>query len=169
MAASVRGAIVEVLRPERQVQAVNAACGGRPAVSVVADVVQHSQLSIARVAEARGGVPGERGSRARGAYLVETTVGGFVVPGTIFFAGYAVRIVRESPVEWLVCVFRARKVRPSPVRALAIARLGRVRQRAGGNLIQTRATRLNDSLLQQSRAVELCPGWNCRFLVRKLS
>ena len=30
--------------------------------------------------------------------------------------------------------------------------------RAGGNLIQTRTTRLNDFLFQQSRAVELCPA-----------
>ena len=39
--------------------------------------------------------------------------------------------------------------------------------RAGGNLIQTRNTRLNDFLLQRSRAVEHCPASNCSFCEQK--
>ena len=57
---------VETLRVETQVQITVAVARidgrGRPAVSIVADVVQHPQFSIARVAEARG-VP--RGSATR--------------------------------------------------------------------------------------------------------
>ena len=70
----------EVLRAEVQEHAASPAKGGRPTVPAVADVRQSAQSpKIARVAEARGGVPGERGSRARGAYLVETTVSSLVM------------------------------------------------------------------------------------------
>ena len=101
-------------------QAEDAARGGRPAEPVVADVPQRA---LAVAAEARGGVPGERGSLARGAYLVETAVGGFVISCTIFFTRYAVRIVREGTVERLVCVFRARKVRPRKGRGRRLFRI----------------------------------------------
>ena len=93
---------------------------GRPDGTLAADVAQRARIPMAI---ARGGVPGERGSRARGAYLVETTVGGFVVPCTIFFTRYAVRIVREGTVERLVCVFRARKVRPRKGRGRRLFRI----------------------------------------------
>ena len=104
---------IEVLRVEVQEHAASPAKGGRPTVPVVADARQGAQSPvIACVAEARGGVPGERGSRARGAYLVETTVGGFVVPCAVFFTGNPIRVVREGTGQRLIEVGRPRKVRP---------------------------------------------------------
>ena len=56
MAAIVRDAGVEVLRIEMQVQAVDAARGGRPAEPVVADVPCYTGIARAtEVAVARGG------------------------------------------------------------------------------------------------------------------
>ena len=114
---------MHVRRIEQQTPGVRAAVGHRrrPDRTLVSDVTLHA---IRMTAVARGGVPGERGSRgAVVRYLVETTVGGFVVPCAVFFAGYAVRIVRESPVERLVCVFRARKVRPRKGRGRRLFRI----------------------------------------------
>ena len=120
VAAAARVAGIEARHAEMQVHPIAAAHRRRIAEPGAADVAQPATGSLA---EARGGVPGERGSRARGAYLVETTVGGFVISCTIFFTRYAVRIVREGTVERLVCVFRARKVRPRKGRGRRLFRI----------------------------------------------
>ena len=106
---------VEVLHVEVQTAMTGIAGCGRATESVVPDTRQISEsVVVSSVAEARGGVPGERGSRARGAYLVETTVGGFVIPCTVLFTGFPVRIIREGTGQRLIHVGRSRKVRPSP-------------------------------------------------------
>ena len=78
--ADVRVVGIEILRTEIQIRATIVVARiverGRPAESDFADIAQYAMRSCA---EARGGVPGERGSRARGAYLVETTVSSLVM------------------------------------------------------------------------------------------
>ena len=102
---------VEVLHVEVQTAMTGIAGCGRATESVVPDTRQISEsVVVSSVAEARGGVPGERGSRARGAYLVETTVGGFVVSFAVGFTGYAVGVIGEGTVQGHIGV--PRKVRP---------------------------------------------------------
>ncbi len=77
-AAIVRMRRIHARRIEQQTPGARAAVGHRrrPDRTLVADATLHA---IRTIAEARGGVPGERGSRARGAYLVETTVSSLVM------------------------------------------------------------------------------------------